>query len=318
MIAKPSHCDQTEPDVVGVDAGEDEDSGVRELRDRRENGGRALQAVVVERKGEQPGHEGKGQDPAGRMHAGIPLRVQRDDGNRRRGEAEQEAQGEDVVERDAPDQVAAQHGAETPEDGGGERLEHSPETVCTRVERVGLVDEPEPREAAGEEPAEARPRAFAEDQRRSHHRHERLRLLHHDRRDEVVLQRLREENRGRSRGAGPDHDCRDDVTCAGAPHRTERRQQQGQREQHEEDVLAEDDGACRDAQDGLAEERVGAPHRGGDRDEDDPGNGCRLHTHPELRLARRQHPEYAPRVILYWLFKRIRRWWAARQSTSAG
>ena len=151
-----------------------------------------------------------------------------------------------------------------------------------------LVDEPEAGEGGEEEPPEARPRPLGEQQRGGADGDERLHLLDHDGRDEVGVadQRVGEEDRGDGRRAGADHDGRGDVAPAGAEDGAQRGEEERQRQQDEDHVLAEDDRRRRRRPaHRLADDRVRAPHRRGDRDEDDPRNPRQPHGRSKRRRS---------------------------------
>ena len=105
------------------------------------------------------------------------------------------------------------------------------------------------------------------------HREDRLHLLQHDGRDEVVVreERLGEEDRRDRRRAGADRDRREDVAPAEPEHSGERAGGERQRQGDEDEVLAEDDrrGRRRRGQ-RPADPLVEAPERRRERDEHDP------------------------------------------------
>src|SRR5690242_15125673 len=151
-----------------------------------------------------------------------------------------------------------------------------------------LVHEPEAGERGEEEPGEAGPGALGEQERGGPDGDERLHLLDHDRRDEVGVadQRVGEEDRRDGRGAGADDDGGRDVAPTGAEDRAQRGEEERKRAEHEDHVLAEDDRrrGRREAH-RLPDDRIGAPHRRGDRDQDDPGYAREPHGRSKRRRS---------------------------------
>ena len=111
------------------------------------------------------------------------------------------------------------------------------------MQRLRHADQPRADERGREVEREPRARPLAEDDRRGDDRHDRLHLLQHDGRHEVgaLDECLGEEDRRDRRRAGADHDRREDVAPPQAEHGRERAERKRQRDEHEREVLAEDD-----------------------------------------------------------------------------
>src|SRR6185437_10528750 len=210
-------------------------------------------------------------------------------GERARNEAEEEAQRDDVLELEPAREIAPEHRPHRPQQSGAGRLGDHDRAFRRRVERMSLVHEPEAHEGGEEEPHEACARPLAQQESGAGDRDQRLHLLDHDGRDEVRVsdERVGEEDRGDGRRAGADHDRRGDVAAAGAEDGAQRGEEQRQRQQDEDHVLAEDDRRRRRRPaHRLADDRVRAPHRGGDRDEHDSGNrGETAHQTPSVTIG---------------------------------
>ena len=191
-----------------------------------------------------------------------------------RDQAEGETHRRDLLELEAPAEVAAEHGAHAPEPRRAERLDDRRQTLRVRRQRMLQRDQPDAGERGQQEPGEAWPRLLAEHEPRAGDGDERLHLLQHEHRDEVAVEeRLREEDRGDGGGACADGDAGCDVARARAPERAQGDDEQRQGQGDEDDVLAEDDRRrTRRVRERLADQSVEPPHRRGDADEDDTGD----------------------------------------------
>ena len=138
-----------------------------------------------------------------------------------------------------------------------------------------------PTRPPSEEQAEARARTLAEDRCGQRHGDQRLDLLQDDRRHRVALhERFREQDRRERRRSRADDDACGHVARAGAPEGRKRGHDDGEHDEDEEDVLAQDDrrrlGRLRER---APEQRVGAPQS---RRDSDGGNS-------DARPAHRSH-----------------------------
>src|SRR5581483_923776 len=176
-----------------------------------------------------------------------------------------------MLEIELPSEEAAEHGAEPPKGGGGQRLGDRREAVRVRIERMRKREQPDARKGGEEEPREPRPRLLAEHEPRADDGDQRLRLLQNDDGDEVAVEEgLREEDGRDRRRTGSDRDSCEHVGNAGAPERDERGNEQRQGARDEHDVLSEHDRRRRGrVRERLADEAVEPPHRGRDADEHD-------------------------------------------------
>ena len=76
--------------------------------------------------------------------------AEHEQGDRARGQAEQEPQRRHVLEAQVAREVAAEHRSEPPEQRGAERIEHRREAVGLRMERVRDAHEPRAHERGDE------------------------------------------------------------------------------------------------------------------------------------------------------------------------
>src|SRR5439155_26006995 len=116
-----------------------------------------------------------------------------------------------------------------------------------------------------------------------------LHLLEQDRREHAARadNRLCEEDRRDRRRSGADDDSCEHVARPRAPQLAQRREEQGQGQNDEDNVFAEDDrrGVDRIRQ-RLAKERISRPHGSSSRNEYDPGDAAESPRH-------RAEPTYA-------------------------